>query len=996
MPTIVKFIAGCADLDELAQTNLQASPNIEGQILGTKSNSGSYTSGAIKWVRGSPEGVYGSGGGAYGTFYLDASMDDETYGRDDGNLYPTHTKYPYYIVAYENVPVQFWMYDHSQLTLDSRALPGAHPASAITYASAAGQIVPLQDQIDSIVADIAAVATDLTTETGRATGAESALDSAKINKTAIPQGSVGSTSGKRVVLQSVVIETDAASSVTLGAFSVDVEGDGSGTLRVDVPVPIVDETHAGVMPAADHNQVATNTGDIATLKSTVSSQGSALSEAQGDISGLEDAVGALAPVAASGSYTDLSDKPAIPTQTSQLTNNSNYVSDAAYVHTDANYTTAEKSKLAGLATVATSGSYADLSDKPNIPADHMRGTYADISDVPLPNDASWDPLVANGDYVVIGSAGEAAVMWLADLTDNEWIEGGGTGAITAEVVKTLYESNADTNAYTDAEKSKLAGLSTVATSGSYTDLTGKPTIPTQTSQLTNNSNFVSDAAYVHTDANYTTNEKTKLSNIATGADVSVQSDWNVTDTGSKAFIKNKPVIPSGSAQATNTTLGVVKGSISAGQMFVETDGSMSMNGYDGIITDISNLSGTVDTKVDKVAGMGLSSNDYTSNEKTKLAGIAEGANKYVLPVASASVLGGVKQGTGVTIAGDGTISSKGGDGHAIGEIIICGNANPPAGALSLDGATTYNTADYPLLVAKNSPYLIVNGSTFKTNPAKRTMTTTPDNNNLQDIWTGTGTPPTWTATANGCLYFYGIDQSAYTITRLGGFAIGKFGGDGYSSGTVSVIVNPGDVISFEGTLTNTAGMIRFSPFLPRTDEYIISDKFRSDDTWTNIPVDLQAQLDRIGAYAVVNVENFTNYTDPWGNVCATYIRETRANGQTYVKAAGITGSNYYCFGYTIDWDKKINQKFYLDSPSNRVVTLPVPMADANYYVGSASGNLSDSGAVPNFGNRTATTVEFNIRNQNGNTYSPLGTVEVEGIAAPPPSINPGTNISFGG
>lgn len=39
---------------------------------------------------------------------------------------------------------------------------------------------------------------------------------------------------------------------------------------------------------------------------------------------------------------------------------------------------------------------------------------------------------------------------------------------------------------------------------------------------------------------YTTAEKNKLSGIASGAEVNVQADWNVTDTGSDSFIKNKP------------------------------------------------------------------------------------------------------------------------------------------------------------------------------------------------------------------------------------------------------------------------------------------------------------------------------------------------------------------------------------------------------------------------------------------------------------------------
>lgn len=43
-------------------------------------------------------------------------------------------------------------------------------------------------------------------------------------------------------------------------------------------------------------------------------------------------------------------------------------------------------------------------------------------------------------------------------------------------------------------------------------------------------------------------------------------------------------------------------------------------------------------------------------DKVKLDGIAASANNYSLPVATAAVLGGVKDGTGVTIAADGTLS----------------------------------------------------------------------------------------------------------------------------------------------------------------------------------------------------------------------------------------------------------------------------------------------------------------------------------------------------
>lgn len=49
------------------------------------------------------------------------------------------------------------------------------------------------------------------------------------------------------------------------------------------------------------------------------------------------------------------------------------------------------------------------------------------------------------------------------------------------------------------------------------------------------------------------------------------------------------------------------------------------------------------TKVDKVEGKSLSTNDYTTEEKTKLAGIAANANNYTLPAATEEQLGGIKK-----------------------------------------------------------------------------------------------------------------------------------------------------------------------------------------------------------------------------------------------------------------------------------------------------------------------------------------------------------------
>ena len=91
---------------------------------------------------------------------------------------------------------------------------------------------------------------------------------------------------------------------------------------------------------------------------------------------------------------------------------------------------------------------------------------------------------------------------------------------------------------------------------------------------------------------YTTIEKTKLSGIAEGAEVNVNADWDAT-TGD-AQILNKPIIPSISGLAT--------------VIYVDSQDAL---------------------KVDKITGKGLSTEDYTTIEKTKLAGIEAGAEVNV-------------------------------------------------------------------------------------------------------------------------------------------------------------------------------------------------------------------------------------------------------------------------------------------------------------------------------------------------------------------------------
>lgn len=118
------------------------------------------------------------------------------------------------------------------------------------------------------------------------------------------------------------------------------------------------------------------------------------------------------------------------------------------------YTTAEKNKLALL-----EGS-------------HYRGTFVSLS--ALTAGVAAPKL---GDYADVDvGAGSDVQRYIWDNTDNKWVmQTGAPTSMTAAQVKALYEANADTNAFTDAEKLKLSGglpnndvkLTNVLTSGRF-------------------------------------------------------------------------------------------------------------------------------------------------------------------------------------------------------------------------------------------------------------------------------------------------------------------------------------------------------------------------------------------------------------------------------------------------------------------------------------------------------------------------------------------------
>ena len=112
---------------------------------------------------------------------------------------------------------------------------------------------------------------------------------------------------------------------------------------------------------------------------------------------------------------------------------------------------------------------------------------------------------------------------------------------------------------------------------------------------------------------FTDAEQTKLASVMAGAEPNVQPDWNEVSSSSDAFIKNKP----SKLSDFNNDEGFITG-VNWGQI-------------GGTLANQSDLSGALGQKVDKVAGRGLSQENFSPEEKTKLAGIAAGAEANVQP-----------------------------------------------------------------------------------------------------------------------------------------------------------------------------------------------------------------------------------------------------------------------------------------------------------------------------------------------------------------------------
>ena len=330
--------------------------------------------------------------------------------------------------------------------------------------------------------------------------------------------------------------------------------------------PVDVEIHTNVDPEVNSLQIViggggsaswgTITGNISNqtdLKNALDAKQDVISDLPSIRSGAEAGAtavqpGALATVATSGDYSDLSNKPTIPsaqvqsdwdeadtTKPAYIKNKptipSGVTVDQVYDATSANaqsgvamagalagkedtisdLSTIRSGAAAGatavqpgaLAAVATSGQYSDLSGKPTVPVITLNGSTAGTPSFYAPTSAG------TAGQVLVSTGGaptwQAAPSGGGDVTDvtlggTSVVDGNGVAVLPAyPVVPTLatvatsgdYDDllnkptipaaqvNSDWNAGSGAAQIlNKPSLAAVATSGSYDDLTGKPTIPT--------------------------------------------------------------------------------------------------------------------------------------------------------------------------------------------------------------------------------------------------------------------------------------------------------------------------------------------------------------------------------------------------------------------------------------------------------------------------------------------------------------------------------------
>lgn len=169
--------------------------------------------------------------------------------------------------------------------------------------------------------------------------------------------------------------------------------------------------------------------------------------------------------------------------------------------------------------------------------------------------------------------------------------------------------------------------------------------------------------------------ETNVENISALPDVVADQSSQLKQTFDKAGKDLKAFI--------NTHIGELENSGAASNLGALDEGG----GISTVQAELDKVRTSTIGKVDKEEGKQLSTEDYTTEEKDKLASVEENANNYVLPEASTTTLGGIKADGRTIVVENGVAKAKGADAADY-------TARAQIEALSNNVLTKDNTTEY--------------------------------------------------------------------------------------------------------------------------------------------------------------------------------------------------------------------------------------------------------------------------------------------------------------
>lgn len=379
----------------------------------------------------------------------------------------------------------------------------------------------------------------------------------------------------------------------------------------------------------------------------------------------------------------------IPTKTSQLTNDSGYIDNTVndlenYYKKSETYNQTQVNNLLN-----------NKADKTEIPTkvSELENDKGYISEIPIASATQLGGIKV-GDNLVITKDGVLSSI------------GGSTGTSDYNALSNKPALNTDNSAALEVnaqeEISGTVSLHKVSKTGNYNDLLNKPNIPSKTSDLTNDSGFITNEVdnltnyYTETEVNNLLSSKADTSQIPTkvseldndtgfitNSTNELTNYYKKTETYNKTEVNNLLVdkadvedIPTTTSQLTNDS-GYITNTVDNLTNYYKKSETYTQNAIDEMLRDqeheiltttsLTHYYKKTETYNQTEVNNLLTNKANTSDVPTKTSQLtndgSNGTNPFIseIPIASGTQLGGIKVGNNLSIEADGTLNASEGE-----------------------------------------------------------------------------------------------------------------------------------------------------------------------------------------------------------------------------------------------------------------------------------------------------------------------------------------------